>query len=88
MFPLIWVAVSDGVIWGLTADNEGDWKFKNLNELFDNPSDYWRSLGNRNEDVLNRKGEELSDLEKKAIRKFVLLCEEIAMEEINYLKKA
>jgi len=78
---------SDGVIWGLVDDNEGNWKFKDLNKMFNKPSDYWVSLGKANEDMLERKKDTLSENEKKYVRKFINLCDEIGIKGIDYLTK-
>ena len=77
----------DGVIWGLVGDNEGSWKYKNLNEEFDTPADYWYSLANRNKEMSDINSNSLSSLQKDFVNKFVELCEQIAINELNYLKK-
>jgi hypothetical protein len=77
----------DGVIWGLMGDNEGSWKYKNLNEEFDTPADYWYSLANRNKEMLDINSDSLSSLQKDFVKKFIELCEQIAINELNYLKK-
>lgn len=77
----------DGVIFGLVADNGGDWKYENLNELFDRPSDYWQSLGDRNSEMLELKKNELSASDIRRIKKFIELCDVIAAEGIDYICK-
>ena len=78
----------DGVIWGLTGDNGGSWKYKNLNEEFNTPSDYWYSLSNRKREMLYINLDALSPLQINSLKKFIELCEQIAINELNYLKKS
>ena len=77
----------DGVIWGLVGDNEGTWKYKNLNEEFNTPADYWYSLSTRNREMLDINSDSLSPLQITSLKKFIELCEQIAINELNYLKK-
>lgn len=79
--------VTDGIIWGLVSDNGGDWKYQNLNELFDSPADYWSSLAERNVEVLNKKKDSLSNSDIRSINNFINLCDQIASSELNYLIK-
>ncbi len=77
----------DGVIWGLTGDNGGSWKYKNLNEEFNRPADYWYSLARRNKEMLHINSDSLSSLQTNFVNKFIELCEQVAVCELNYLKK-
>jgi hypothetical protein len=79
--------VTDGIIWGLVSDNGGDWKYQNLNELFDSPADYWSSLAERNVELLNKKKDSLSNSDVRSINNFINLCDQIASSKLNYLIK-
>lgn len=78
---------ADGIIWGLTEDNGGDWKYKNLNELFDRPSDYWVSLAERNTIMLDKNKSKLSSTDIRSIDRFITLCDTIGINGINYITK-
>jgi hypothetical protein len=78
---------SDGIIWGLTEDNGGAWKYKNLNELFDRPSDYWVSLAERNTIMLDKNKSKLSSVDIRSIERFITLCDTIGINGINYVTK-
>lgn len=80
-------SVADGIIWGLVDDNGGSWKFKNLNELFNSPSDYWESLADRNIKILSKKESTMKSSDVRSVRKFIDLCDLIASNELNYLIK-
>jgi hypothetical protein len=77
----------DGVIFGLVADNGGDWKYQNLNELFSRPSDYWESLGNRNSQMLKINRDKLSESKIRRIEDFIKFCDTIASEGLEYIIK-
>lgn len=79
--------VDNGLIWGLTADNGGEWKFENLNDKFDSPSDYWESLGNHNTIMLKKNQNDLSSMQQNFITKFIELCYVLANRGINYKYK-
>jgi hypothetical protein len=76
----------EGVIFGLNADQRGKWKYANLNEMFDRPSDYWQSLGDRNSEMLKR-NTKLTASEIRRVEKFIELCDTIAVEGIDYICK-
>ena len=78
---------ADGIIWGLTEDNGGAWKYKNLNELFDIPSDYWVSLAERNTIMLDKNKSKLSNIDVRSIERFITLCDTIGINGINYIIK-
>jgi hypothetical protein len=71
----------------LQLNLEFDWKYQNLNELFDSPADYWSSLAERNVEVLNKKKDSLSNSDIRSINNFINLCDQIASSELNYLIK-
>lgn len=77
---------ADGIIWGLAADNEGSWKYKDLNHAFAQPHEYWRSLGDRNVDMLNRSDITLDTKQKRMVEKFIDLCYAIDESGMKYLK--
>jgi len=77
----------DGVIFGLNADQMGEWKYANLNDMFTKPSDYWESLANRNSKMLDIQKNVLTDSEKRRVTDFIRLCDTIVAEGIEYLCK-
>jgi len=77
----------DGVIFGLNADQMGEWKYANLNYMFTKPSDYWESLANRNSKMLDIQKNVLTDSEKRRVTDFIRLCDTIVAEGIEYLCK-
>jgi hypothetical protein len=79
--------VENGLIWGLAADNGGEWKYENLNDKFDSPSDYWESLGNHNTGMLEKNQKDLSPMQRSNIKKFIELCYTLASRGINYKYK-
>jgi len=76
--------VETGIIWGLAEDNTGDWKYLNLNTLFDSPSDYWRSLGDHNVRMLEDHSDTLSKKDIRDIQRFITLCDAIDTEGVSY----
>lgn len=77
---------ADGIIWGLAADNEGSWKYKNLNNAFSQPHEYWLSLGDRNSEMLQREDIHLEMKHRKMVEKFIDLCYLIDEHGIKYIK--
>lgn len=76
--------VETGIIWGLAEDNTGDWKYLDLNTMFDRPSDYWRSLGDHNVRLLEENRDTLSQKDIRAIERFIELCDAIDDAGISY----
>lgn len=79
--------VETGIIWGLAEDNTGDWKYLDLNTMFDRPSDYWRSLGDHNVRLLEENRDNLSQKDIRAIERFIELCDAIDDMGISYKYK-
>jgi hypothetical protein len=76
--------VEDGVIWGLTKDNTGSWQYLNLNTKFSSPSDYWASLGEHNQVMLDKNRDKLPKNIVRDIQRFITLCDAINETGISY----
>ncbi len=76
--------VEDGVIWGLTRDNTGTWQYLNLNTKFNSPSDYWASLGEHNQVMLDKNRNNLPKNIIRDIERFITLCDAINETGISY----
>lgn len=76
---------SDGVIWGLVEDNSGSWKYKELK--FESPAEYWKSLSERNIEMLELNKQNLTKSEIRSVERFIDLCDAIHHSGLSFIYK-